>query len=253
MGSALLSGWLKQGVPADRITVVEPGATTVPDGVRAVVSAQDLPAAMVPDGVVLAVKPQVLAGLLPEYRRFVTSGAVFLSIAAGQTLAGMGKILQGGSVVRAMPNTPAAVGFGMSAMYANEHVSEAQRGLCQGLLEAVGDVVWLDDESQMDAVTAVSGSGPAYVFLLVEALAEAGIAQGLGPQLAMELARKTVAGSGMLLNGSEVDAAQLRRNVTSPAGTTAAALEVLMSDDGLAAVIGRAVDAATRRSRELAR
>ncbi len=255
MGSALLSGWLKQGISAEQITVVEPGiasgAVAVPDGVRVVATVQELPADLAAQVVVLAVKPQVLPGLLPGYQRFVGS-AVFLSIAAGQTLGGMSSILAGGAVVRAMPNTPAAVGSGISALYANEQVSDAQRAVCQGLLEAVGDVVWLGDESQMDAVTGVSGSGPAYVFLLVEALAAAGVVQGLDTDLAMKLARKTVAGSGLLLNGSVVDAAELRRNVTSPAGTTAAALDVLMADGGLATLMARAVDAATRRSRELA-
>ncbi len=255
MGSALLSGWLRQGISADQITVVEPGialgAVAVPDGVQVAATAQELPAGLDAQVVVLAVKPQVMPGLLPDYRRFA-GRAVFLSIAAGQTLAGMSGILSGGAVVRAMPNTPAAVGSGISALFANDLVSEAQRAMCQGLLEAVGDVVWLGDESQMDAVTGVSGSGPAYVFLLVEAMAAAGMAQGLDAELAMKLARRTVAGSGLLLNGSDVDAAELRRNVTSPAGTTAAALDVLMADDGLATLMARAVDAATRRSRELA-
>jgi pyrroline-5-carboxylate reductase len=170
---------------------------------------------------------------------------------AGRTL---GSIAQacGGAVVRAMPNTPAAIGRGMTVAVAAPYVSPAQRALAASLLAATGNIAWVDDEALMDAVTAVSGSGPAYVFLLVEELARAGVAAGLPEALAMTLARETVTGSGELLHRSPLDAATLRQNVTSPGGTTAAALAVLMGDDGLRALMQRAVAEATRRSRELA-
>ena len=252
MGAALLSGWLAQGIAAKQIIVVEPNATAVPEGVTLVADVDKVAPSVVPDVVVLAIKPQVFDSVLPGYRRFA-GDTVFLSIAAGQTLAGMGGLLGDAAVVRAMPNTPAAVGRGISVLCGNDAVTAAQRTLCQHLLEAVGVAVWADDEGQIDAVTAVSGSGPAYVFLLVEAMAAAGVAQGLAPDLAMALARQTVIGSGCLMDGVATDAETLRRNVTSPAGTTAAALDVLMADDGLKALLDKAVAAATARSRELAK
>lgn len=253
MGNALLSGWLAQGISANQIIVVEPHAAAVPDGVTLVDDVADIPAAVMPHVVVLAIKPQVFGEVLPGYARFTGGDAVFLSIAAGQTLAGMAVMLGGGAIVRAMPNTPAAVGHGISALCANPAVSDEQKALCESLLSAVGDAVWVDDEAQIDAVTGVSGSGPAYVFLLVEALAAAGVTQGLAPDLAMRLARQTVAGSGFLLDSVDTAAGKLRKNVTSPGGTTAAALDILMADDGLKKLLDRAVAAATQRSRELAK
>jgi pyrroline-5-carboxylate reductase len=178
---------------------------------------------------------------------------VFLSIAAGKPIAFFESALGAESaIVRSMPNTPAAVGAGITAACANRHVSAVQRALCQRLLEAVGDVVWVDDEAQMDAVTAVSGSGPAYVFLLIECLTEAGVAEGLPPDVAEKLARTTVIGSGALAKGAPEAATQLRKNVTSPGGTTEAALKVLMSEDGMGKLMRRAIRAATARSKELA-
>jgi pyrroline-5-carboxylate reductase len=246
MGGAMRAGWLEAG---HKVAVVEPGASA-PEGAAA--SPDALPADLRPIAVVLAVKPQEAAKVLPAYARFASS-AVFLSIMAGKTIAGMRALLGGGAaVVRAMPNTPAAVRRGITVACPGPGVTAAQRDLCTGLLGAIGAVAWVEDEALMDPVTAVSGSGPAYAFLLAEAMEAAGIAEGLPAELARRLARATVAGSGALLAASAEDAAQLRRNVTSPGGTTAAALAVLMAEDGLPALMRRAVAAAARRSRELA-
>ncbi len=258
MGGALLGGWLARGVAADRITVVEPsdaaaGAARARHGVEVVAGPGDLDERLAPHVVVLAVKPQVIDEVAPAYRRFVAPGTVFLSIAAGKSIGAFTRHLgEGAAIVRAMPNTPAAVGRGITVLCANEAVTGGQRETCQGLLAAVGEVVWIDDESLLDAVTAVSGSGPAYVFLLIECLAEAGVDAGLGADLAARLARATVCGSGALAAESDEPAGTLRRNVASPGGTTEAALEVLMADDGLGPLMRRAVAAAARRSRELA-
>ncbi len=201
----------------------------------------------------LAVKPQAMEEVLPAYRRFAAGGALFVSIAAGKTLASFARALGGdAAVVRAMPNTPAAIGRGIAVACANARVSPAQRALAERLLAAVGEVGWVQDEALIDAVTAVSGSGPAYVFLLIECLAKAGEAAGLPAGLATRLARATVAGSGELARLSPESAAALREAVTSPGGTTRAALDVLMAKDGLEPLLRRAVLAAAKRSRELA-
>jgi pyrroline-5-carboxylate reductase len=193
-----------------------------------------------------------MAEVVPPYARF--AGAVFLSIAAGKTLSFFaGQLGAAAAIVRAMPNTPAAVRRGITVCVANPLVDAPRRAACQTLLEAVGEVAWVEDEGLIDAVTAVSGSGPAYVFLLAETLAAAGAAAGLPPELATRLARATIAGSGELLRQSAETAAQLRINVTSPGGTTAAALAVLMdARAGFAPLLDRAVAAATRRGKELA-
>lgn len=256
MGGALLAGWMERGRAAADVTVVEPdpGAAEAAArrGVRVCADAAAV-SGPPPAVVVFAVKPQALPETAPSYARFAGAGTVFLSIAAGRPVSFFEDALGGrAAVVRSMPNTPAAVGRGISAACANANVDAAQRRLCQDLLEAVGEVVWLDDEGSMDAVTAVSGSGPAYVFLLIECLAEAGVAEGLAPETAARLARATVAGAGALARRSEAEAAQLRIDVTSPGGTTEAALGVLMAGDGLAPLMRRAVGAAARRSRELA-
>jgi pyrroline-5-carboxylate reductase len=205
-----------------------------------------------PDVVVVAVKPNQLATALPAAARFATPRTVFLSIAAGKTIAdlaaGLGRPT---AIVRAMPNTPAAVGRGITAVVANPTVTSAQRALATELLEAVGTVVWLDDERHMDAVTAVSGSGPAYVFLLIECLEQAGREVGLDAALARRLALETVAGAGAYAAAAGEPAAELRRRVTSPNGTTAAALEVLLGSPGMRELMVRAVQAAERRGREL--
>jgi len=252
MGGALLAGWLDRGMSPTKIYVVEPAPVAQKD-VALVKEFAALPKGLKPDVVVFAVKPQALDEIAPAYKSYAQSGAVTLSIAAGKTIAVFERHLGASSaIVRTMPNTPAAVGRGITVACANPHVSAAQRAVCQSLLEAVGEVAWVDDEALLDPVTAVSGSGPAYVFLLIECLAEAGVAAGLSAELAQRLARATVIGSGELARLSDEDAAQLRKNVTSPGGTTAAALDVLMGKDGLAELMKRAVAAATRRSRELA-
>jgi pyrroline-5-carboxylate reductase len=211
-----------------------------------------------PAVIVLAVKPQAMDEVLPSVAPLAGANTVVLSIAAGRTIASIASHFPGRpAIVRAMPNTPAAIGRGISALYANDAVSAEQANLCQDLLAAAGETVWLDDEALMDAVTAVSGSGPAYVFLLAECLAEAGEAAGLPAEFAARLARATVSGAGELLRQSDLDPAELRRNVTSPGGTTAAALRVLMGDEAgadrsMSALLREAVAAAARRSRELA-
>jgi pyrroline-5-carboxylate reductase len=256
MGGALLHGWLAGGTAPDDVVVVEP--QPVPDSVRGagaaiVADAHAVPAGFAPSVVVFAVKPQVMDEAVPPYRRHVASGATFLSIAAGRPIGYFEDVLgPGAGVVRAMPNTPAAIGCGITVACANANVPDSGRDSCDRLLRAVGDVAWIEDEGLMDAVTATSGSGPAYVFLLIESLAAAGVASGLPAPLAMQLARATVAGAGRLAGAADEAADVLRRNVTSPGGTTEAALKVLMADDGLEQLMIRAVDAATRRSRELA-
>jgi len=256
MGSALLGGWLARDFEPDAVTVVEPlddGSLNRKFGVTVVKDAAALDKMYHPDVVIFAVKPQGMDTIVAEYARFVRPGTVFLSIAAGRPIAFFEDHLGGGAaVVRSMPNTPAAVGRGITVACGNAHATGDQRALCQDLLEAVGEVAWVDDEKLLDPVTAVSGSGPAYVFLLIEALAQAGVAAGLDAGLAERLARATVTGSGELAHQSSDPASRLRENVTSPGGTTAAALEVLMAPDGLQELMTRAVDAATRRSRELA-
>jgi pyrroline-5-carboxylate reductase len=258
MGGALLHGWLSRGLPASETLAVEPDAAIrervrAQHGVVAVAEAKMLPSGLEPRAVVFAIKPQTMAAALPAYRMLVASGAVVLSIAAGTTIgrfeAAFGERTP---IVRAMPNTPAAIGQGVTALFDNPHVSAAQRELCSALMAAVGAVHWIDDEQQMHAITAMSGGGPAYVFLLIETLAKAGVAAGLPEDLAWPLARATVAGSGALAAQSEEPVEVLRRNVTSPGGTTEAALAVLMTPDGIQPLFDRAIAAATRRSHELA-
>jgi pyrroline-5-carboxylate reductase len=254
MGSALLEGWLRLGLDGRNVAVIEPApspdvsALKVP-GLRL---NPDLRTLREPAVVVLAIKPQVAAEAIAPLRLVVGTATLVVSIMAGRTLQFLSTALdRAGALVRAMPNTPAAIGRGITVAVPLR-TSSAQRQLAERLLAATGAVEWTDDETLMDAVTAVSGSGPAYVFLLAEALAQAGIAAGLPKALAEKLARETVAGSGELLHRSALDAAALRANVTSPGGTTAAALDVLMADDGFKTLMERAVAAATARSRELA-
>ncbi len=251
-GGAGVAGWRERRV-APRFVVVEPAGAPVAADIEAHAHPATLAADLAPAAIVLAVKPQSLAEVLPAYRRFAVEGTVFLSIAAGKTLGFFARTLGGqAAVVRAMPNTPAAIGRGIAVACANAAVSDAARAVCDGLLAAGGEVAGVADEALLDAVTALSGSGPAYVFLLIEALAKAGIAAGLPADLATRLARATVAGSGELARRSSEPAATLRENVTSPGGTTRAALDVLMAPDGLERLLDEAVAAATRRSRELA-
>lgn len=254
MGGALLAGWVARGVPAADIVVVEPNPVAgLPAGVRQVVDAGDVPPAFAPAFVLLALKPQAMDAVVPAYAGYAAKGACFLSIAAGKTLATLDHLLGGSAaIVRSMPNTPAAVGAGITVCCANGAASADQRRECEALLAAVGEVGWVDDEALIDAVTAVSGSGPAYVFWLTECMAAAGEKAGLASDLAARLARATVSGSGALMHQSPDSPSQLRKNVTSPNGTTQAALEVLMAPDGLGPLMDRAVAAAARRARELA-
>ena len=254
MGGAMLSGWLAQGLAAKSVAVIEPHPSDdiralAAKGVRLNLSAKDAGNVA---AFVVALKPQAFREAAPGLKPFVGSSTLVVSIMAGTTIAGIAEAC-GGGVVRAMPNTPAAIGRGITVAVAANNVGAVQRALADSLLRATGSVEWVEDEGLMDAVTAVSGSGPAYVFLLAEELARAGVAAGLPEELATKLARETVAGSGELLHRSDLSSATLRQNVTSPGGTTAAALEVLMGADGLQALLTRAVAAATRRSKQLAK
>ncbi|MDP3692977.1 pyrroline-5-carboxylate reductase [Bradyrhizobium sp.] len=254
MGGAMLTGWLAGGLDPKRVAVIEPhpsadiGALAA-KGVRLNSTPQEIGDVAT---LVVAVKPQTFGEAGPALKPLVGPATLVVSIMAGTPIATLAKVC-GGSVVRAMPNTPAAIGRGITVAVAAKDVSAAQRAVADALLRATGAVEWVDDENLMDAVTAVSGSGPAYIFLLAEELARAGVEAGLPAELATRLARETVAGSGELLHRSQDSSATLRKNVTSPGGTTAAALEVLMGDGGLQQLMIRAVAAATKRSKELAK
>jgi pyrroline-5-carboxylate reductase len=256
MGGALLEGWLSQGLSPANVWIVEPNAAAlqgeIARGVHHAGAAAALPADLKPALLVFAVKPQMLAAALPAYRRFADAGAAALSIAAGWRIAGFEKVLGAKTpIVRAMPNTPAAVGRGMTVLCANDRADAKLRELCGELMAAVGETAWVDDEGLIDAVTAVSGGGPAYVFLLIECLAKAGVEAGLPEDLAMQCARVTVAGAGELVHIASEPASKLRENVTSPGGTTLEALKILMAEDGLQPLMTRAIAAATKRSKEL--
>ncbi len=254
MGGALLEGWLRLGLDPKHVAILEPQ----PSAEIAVLARRGL--RLNPDpktlanaaAIVIALKPQVAAQAIPPLGPLVSGSTVVVSIMAGRTLQFLsGALARPCALVRAMPNTPAAIGRGITVAVPR-NANAAQRDLADRLLAATGAVEWIDDEALMDAVTAVSGSGPAYVFLLAEAIAQAGVAAGLPPPLSATLARETIAGSGELLHRSPLAAAALRENVTSPGGTTAAALTVLMGESGLAALMTKAIAAATARSRELA-
>lgn len=256
MGGAMLEGWLKAGVAARQVVALDPSppaevaALLAKHGVR-----HNPPISSITDAevVLVAVKPQVMDEVLTPLHGLGASKPLILSIAAGKTIASFERHFgTDAAVIRTMPNTPAAVGRGITAMAANRNVSQAQFALAEQLLSSVGEVVRVDDEGLIDAATGVSGSGPAYVFYLTECLAAAGEAVGLPPDVAMKLARATVAGSGELMRSSGIDAATLRQNVTSPKGTTYEALQVLMAEDGMKPLMIEAVKAAARRSRELA-
>jgi pyrroline-5-carboxylate reductase len=251
MGSAMLQGWLDRGLAQDRVWVIEPDPSDWLQGLGGVHLNAPLPDA--PAVVLVAVKPQMMGAALPALARLGGGATVFLSIAAGTPIARFEDAFGATTpVIRAMPNTPAAIGRGITALVGNAHVTAEQMDMAEALLTAIGQTVRLGDEAQMDAVTAVSGSGPAYVFHLIETLAAAGVAEGLPDALAMQLAKATVAGAGALAEASGETPTQLRVNVTSPNGTTQAALEVLMDEDtGFPALLRRAVKAAADRSREL--
>lgn len=253
MGSAMLQGWLANGLHASAVSVIDPYPSEwvqglVADGLTLNGDVPENPAI-----VLIAVKPQMMGDALPVLRPLGDGKTVFLSIAAGTSIASFAALLgENTPIIRAMPNTPAAIARGITALVGNELIDESQLAMAEGLLSAVGQTVRLDDEIHMDAVTAVSGSGPAYVFHLIETLAAAGVAQGLSADLAMKLAKATVAGAGQLAEDANEDPAQLRINVTSPAGTTAAALDVLMDEEvGFPTLLNKAVKAAADRGREL--
>jgi len=258
MGGAMLAGWRERGLAPSFVVDPAPAAAALAGGgVQVVESAEAIPPGFEPTAVVIAVKPQQADTALPGLARFMAGEAVALSIMAGRDIAGVQALLKpglkpGAPVVRAMPNTPAAIRQGITVACPGPGITAGQRSLCDTLLASVGEVAWVDDESLIDAVTAVSGGGPAYVFLLAELLERAAAEQGIPAALARRLARVTVAGSGALLAASAEDASALRIAVTSPAGTTERALAVLMAEDAWPALVSRAIDAATRRSRELA-
>jgi pyrroline-5-carboxylate reductase len=254
MGGGMLSGWLAQGLDPKRVVVIEPHPSDeargfAAKGVKLNPAAKDIGPV---DVLVVAVKPQMFREAGPQLKSLVGTKTLIVSIMAGTTLAVL-KDICGGVAVRAMPNTPAAIGRGITVAVASAGVEKSQRDIADALLRATGSVEWIDNEALMDAVTAVSGSGPAYIFLLAEELARAGITAGLPEALATKLARETVAGSGELLRRSELASATLRENVTSPGGTTAAALSVLMGEGGFKSLLTRAVEAATKRSKELSK
>jgi pyrroline-5-carboxylate reductase len=253
MGGALLSGWLGSGLESQAVVAIDPAP---PADTAAMLSAAGIvPRANVPAVmarvVVVAVKPQLMAAVLPGLKPLIGPETIVLSIAAGKTIASFTDVFGDVAVVRAMPNTPAQVGRGITAAVANPRATVGDRALVTTLLQAVGQVAWLDDEALIDTVTAISGSGPAYVFHFVECLAEAAEQLGLPPELAARFARATVEGAGELLHRSDLSPAELRKNVTSPGGTTAAALAVLTAEDGLVPLIVKAAAAAKRRSEEL--
>jgi pyrroline-5-carboxylate reductase len=257
MGGAMLAGWLEGGLDPKRIVVQDPSPPPriaellAKHGVKTVTTLSPSPTP--PAVLLMAVKPQIMDEVFPPLAKLAGPDTVVLSIAAGKTIAGFERHLpKGSAVVRSIPNTPASVGRGITVAAANAHVTQRQKALCNGLLAAIGEVAWVDDEALIDPVTAVSGSGPAYVFYLAECLAEAGVKAGLAPDLAAKLARWTVAGAGELLHRSDQPAGVLRQNVTSPNGTTFAALQVLMGEKGLQPIMTEAVIAATKRSKELA-
>ena len=256
MGGAMLEGWLKGGADPGKIVALDPAppaevkALIEKHGVRLNPPVSAIAGAEV---VLVAVKPQVMEDMLPAVVALGAANPLILSIVAGKTIATFERHFgKAAAIIRTIPNTPAAVGRGITAMAANANVSAAQMQLARALLSAVGEVVTVDDEALIDAATAVSGSGPAYVFYLTECLAAAGAKMGLPPALAMQLARATVAGAGELMRASGEEAATLRQNVTSPKGTTYAALQVLMGENGMQPMFDKAIAAATLRSRELA-
>ena len=257
MGGAMRDGWLEMGLPPTDIYIVEPhepfAEILAGKGVHTASDIGGLPEGLDPGIVLFAVKPQVMDEVAPPYERFRSPDTVYLSIAAGKAIGYFeARLGADAAVVRAMPNTPAAVGRGITVVCANAHVSDAQRSVCGRLLDAVGETAWVDDEDLIDAVTALSGGGPAYVFLLTECMTQAGIDAGLPAELSARLARITVSGAGELMRLSDEDPSTLRENVTSPGGTTAEALKVLMAEDAWQPLMTRAIAAATARSKELA-
>ena len=256
MGGAMLAGWLETEFVDSAIHVIEPNLASADQfadmpGVTVVESADDIPGDVDPTVVILAVKPQIMDAALLPLKRFVGTNTVFLSIAAGKTISYFeDKLGVEAPIVRAMPNTPASVGRGVTVFVSNNNVSTETAALCGNLLSAVGESISIKDESLLDSVKALSGSGPAYEFILFEAMAAAGEKAGLPTDLAYRLAKATVSGAGELAYLSEDSASQLRKNVTSPGGTTAAALDIFMAKDGIQPVLDKAIEAASKRARE---
>jgi pyrroline-5-carboxylate reductase len=256
MGGAMLEGWLKAGAEGSRIAVIDPmpseGMRALGENAEARLNPQ-LTSITDAEVLVIAVKPQLMDEVLPAVVPLGRHHPLILSVVAGKTIASFARHFgEDAAIIRSIPNTPAAIGRGITAMAPNAKVTAAQLELARKLLSAIGEVVEVSHETQIDAVTAVSGSGPAYIFYVTECLAAAAEKVGLPPALAMQLARATVAGAGELMRQTGTDAATLRQNVTSPKGTTYAALQVLMAEDGLKPLFEKAVEAATKRSRELA-
>ncbi|MFN8830679.1 MAG: pyrroline-5-carboxylate reductase [Labrys sp. (in: a-proteobacteria)] len=256
MGGAMLEGWLKLGLDPAQVAALDPRP---PERIAGLISASgvalnpDLSTFGTPAVVLLAVKPQMMEAAMPSIAPIVSPTTLIVSIMAGKTVAGIGRDLPAGiPIVRSMPNLPAAVGRGVTGAFANKSVTPAQKAVAQALLSGIGSVEWVDDEALIDAVTGVSGSGPGYVFYFVEALAKAGVAAGLPEDLAMRLARGTVAGCGEMLHRSSESAESLRKSVMSPNGTTVAGLNVLMGPSGIEPFVVGAVAAATKRAGELA-
>ena len=257
MGSAMLEGWLEIGLDKKQIYIIEPHNQTADilrkNGLTTLNSLEQFPSNLEPEIVIFAVKPQTMDEVAAACSRYCSPNTTFLSIAAGKTIKYFQDILGTDAIiVRAMPNTPASIRRGITVAIGNAHVSNTQKETCRRLLEAVGEVLWVENEDLIDMVTALSGGGPAYVFLLTECMAQAGIDAGLPPQLSNQLARVTVSGAGELMHKSAEMPDILRQNVTSRGGTTAEALKVLMAENGLQSLMTRAIAAATERSKELA-
>jgi pyrroline-5-carboxylate reductase len=254
MGGAMLEGWLSSGLPARSVTVIDPYPSEAMNALCAAKGVALNPALIdEPEVLLLAIKPQTLEAAAPMLQSITGPQTLLISVLAGKTIANLAeRVPQIKAIIRTIPNTPAAVHRGITAAFANAGASDAQKDVANRLLKAIGDVVWVGEENLIDAATAVSGSGPAYVFLVAEAMTEAAVQAGLPRDIAAALARRTVEGAGELMFRSpEIEPATLRQNVTSPNGTTAAALAVLMADDGLQPLMTRAVAAAKRRAGEL--
>lgn len=255
MGSAMFEGWLKHGLKPS-VVLERHQSITLPAPHKQAETVADIATDFTPDVIILAVKPQMADDVLPELAQRFPS-ATLLSVMAGRTIDSLARHYQQTSskvtptIIRAMPNTPCAIGAGVTGLYAPPHATDTQKNECDSLLRSVGETVWVESEELINAVTAVSGSGPAYAFLLAELMEKAGIAEGLAPETARKLARRTVYGAGALLNDSDLDSAELRTRVTSPGGTTAAALNVLMAPDAWPTAVPKAIAAAVKRAEEL--
>ena len=255
MGLALARGWIEAGLPASSLVLVDPqpGEATRRFSEAAGVELRSEPPARPPAVLILAIKPQMMGDVLPRLRPLVGPHTLVVSIAAGISMARIAEGLGTQRVIRTMPNTPAQIGQGISGAYAGAGVDAADRHAAEALLRAAGEVVWVDSEAAIDGITAVSGSGPAYVFHFVEALAAAARQQGFDEAQAMRLARQTVIGAAALMAADATAVDVLRQNVTSPKGTTEAGLAVLMGPEGLTPLLEKTVTAARRRSEELGR